>query len=124
VRYLCYFRTRHCRVPTINWGRETALPWTLYHSGVTGIDIIPRTRDCRVPTRVIPGHGIAVSLPVLYPGHGIAVSLPVCSQDTGLPCPYPCAPRTRDCRVPTRVISGHGIAVSLLETAINVKFTN
>jgi len=31
--------TRQCRVPTINHGRETALPCPLYHSGVTGIDI-------------------------------------------------------------------------------------
>ena len=26
-------RTRHCRVPTINRGRETALPCPLYYSG-------------------------------------------------------------------------------------------
>ncbi len=32
-------RTRHCRVPTINRGRETALPRPLYYSGATGIDI-------------------------------------------------------------------------------------
>ena len=32
-------RTRQCRVPTINRGRDTALPSPLYHSGVTGIDI-------------------------------------------------------------------------------------
>ena len=31
--------TRHCRVPTINHGRETALPCPLYHFGVTGIDL-------------------------------------------------------------------------------------
>ncbi|MEG3843948.1 hypothetical protein [Microcoleus sp. herbarium14] len=28
-------------VPTINRGRETALPYPLYYSGATGIDIIP-----------------------------------------------------------------------------------
>ena len=32
-------RTRQCRVPTINHGRETALPCPLYHSGAAGIDI-------------------------------------------------------------------------------------
>jgi hypothetical protein len=32
-------RTRQCRFPTINRGRETALPCPLYHSGATGIDI-------------------------------------------------------------------------------------
>jgi len=32
-------RTRQCRVPTRNWGRDTALPCPLYHSGVTGIDM-------------------------------------------------------------------------------------
>ena len=32
-------RTRQCRVPTINHGRETALPCPLYHSGCAGIDI-------------------------------------------------------------------------------------
>ncbi|HAT14192.1 MAG TPA: hypothetical protein DCS91_12020 [Microcoleaceae bacterium UBA11344] len=32
-------RTRQCRVPTINRGRETALPCPLDHSGATGIDI-------------------------------------------------------------------------------------
>jgi len=32
-------RTRQCRFPTINPGRETALPCPLYHSGAAGIDI-------------------------------------------------------------------------------------
>jgi hypothetical protein len=32
-------RTRQCRVPTINRGRDTALPCPLYHSGATGIDM-------------------------------------------------------------------------------------
>ena len=32
-------RRRQCRVPTINRGRETALPSPLYHSGTAGIDI-------------------------------------------------------------------------------------
>ncbi|MBE9186653.1 hypothetical protein IQ270_18660 [Microcoleus sp. LEGE 07076] len=32
-------RTRQCRVPTINHGRETALPCPLYHSGAAGIDM-------------------------------------------------------------------------------------
>jgi hypothetical protein len=32
-------RTRQCRFPTINRGRETALPCPLYHSGATGIDM-------------------------------------------------------------------------------------
>jgi large subunit ribosomal protein L28 len=32
-------RRRQCRIPTINHGRETALPSPLYHSGVAGIDI-------------------------------------------------------------------------------------
>ena len=32
-------RTRQCRVPTINPGRETALPCPLYHSGAAGSDI-------------------------------------------------------------------------------------
>jgi putative ABC transport system permease protein len=35
-------RTRQCRVPTINHGRETALPCPLYHSGAAGIDITLR----------------------------------------------------------------------------------
>ena len=29
-------RTRQCRVPTINGGRDTALPCPLYHSDATG----------------------------------------------------------------------------------------
>ena len=32
-------RRRQCRFPTINDGRETALPSPLYHSGAAGIDI-------------------------------------------------------------------------------------
>ena len=32
-------RTRQCRFPTINPGRETALPCPLYHSGAAGIDM-------------------------------------------------------------------------------------
>ena len=32
-------RTRQCRFPTINPGRDTALPCPLYHSGAAGIDI-------------------------------------------------------------------------------------
>ena len=32
-------RTRQCRFPTINPGRETAVPCPLYHSGAAGIDI-------------------------------------------------------------------------------------
>ena len=34
-------RTRQCRFPTINPGRETALPCPLYHSGAAGIDMRP-----------------------------------------------------------------------------------
>ncbi|MEG4440621.1 hypothetical protein QUB47_01000 [Microcoleus sp. AT9_B5] len=33
-------RTRHCRVPTIDRGRETALPCPLSHSGAAGIHTI------------------------------------------------------------------------------------
>ena len=32
-------RRRHCRVPTIDRGRDTALPSPLYHSGAAGIDV-------------------------------------------------------------------------------------
>src|SRR6476661_6816052 len=32
-------RTRQCRVPTINGGRDTALPCPLYHSHATGNNI-------------------------------------------------------------------------------------
>ena len=37
---LSEIRTRQCRFPTINPGRDTALPCPLYHSGAAGIDII------------------------------------------------------------------------------------
>ena len=45
-------RTRQCRFPTINPGRETALPCPLYHSGAAGIDITRNqdTVSCRFPT--------------------------------------------------------------------------
>ena len=38
-------RTRQCRVPTINHGRETALPYPLYYSGAAGIDIKHRSKS-------------------------------------------------------------------------------
>ena len=36
-------RTRQCRFPTINHGRETALPCPLYNFDATENDIISRT---------------------------------------------------------------------------------
>ncbi|MEG4572799.1 hypothetical protein QUA56_08865 [Microcoleus sp. N3A4] len=33
-------RTRHCRVPTIDRGRDTAVPCPLSHSGAAGIHTI------------------------------------------------------------------------------------
>jgi len=32
-------RTRQCRIPTIHYGREMALPCPLYHSGAAEIDM-------------------------------------------------------------------------------------
>jgi hypothetical protein len=55
-------RRRQCRFPTVDRGRDTALPSPNYHFGVTGIDMISnplasklllaeiRRRQCRFPT--------------------------------------------------------------------------
>ncbi|WP_333155305.1 hypothetical protein [Microcoleus sp. SVA1_A1] len=61
-------RTRQCRVPTINRGRETALPCPLYHSGATGIDI---TRN--LSQKCVFGMPIALLATV-------AINLPICTQ--------------------------------------------
>jgi len=43
-KLLAEIRRRQCRFPTVNLGRDTALPSPpLYHSGATGIDM---TRQC------------------------------------------------------------------------------
>ena len=56
-------RTRQCRVPTINRGRETALPCPTYHSGTTGIDMtqslppsstIKQGRQVSLNDRILP----------------------------------------------------------------------
>ncbi len=49
-------RTRQCRVPTINRGRDTAVPCPLYPDGVTGIDIsqLPNPIQPREPELPAP----------------------------------------------------------------------
>jgi hypothetical protein len=55
-------RTRQCRVPTINPGRDTALPCPPYRSGATGNDDIRREQDAH-PTIQFMSSGTGI-LPV------------------------------------------------------------
>ncbi len=58
-------RTRQCRVPTINPGRDTALPCPPYRSGATGNDDIRREQDAH-PTIQFMSSGTGI-LPVARP---------------------------------------------------------
>ena len=70
-------RTRQCRFPIIDRGRDTAVPCPLYHSGAAGIDIrsnlvaselmLPeiRTRQCRIPT-IDRGRDTALPCPLYH----------------------------------------------------------
>ncbi len=71
-------RTRQCRLPTINHGRDTALPCPLYHSGVTGIDI---KNSLLVPKQIVRSQNPPLLQGGVKVGSAVTVAVSVCAID-------------------------------------------